>query len=77
MCRTTFVVHMTHCQTFHQKSFSPVQNGGEGCGGRIGDAHMHLKTTSLKLLPWQPEVKKSLFQFLLLDNTLKMETSIR
>ena len=38
---------------------------------------MHLKTTSLKLLPWQPEVKKSLFQFLLLDNTLKMETSIR
>ena len=28
---------------------------------------MHLRM-SLKLLPWQPEAAKSLFQFLLLDN---------
>ena len=32
---------------------------------------------SLKLLPWQLEVAKSLFQFLLLDNYLKIETLIR
>ena len=35
---------------------------------------MHLKAISLKLLPWQPEVEKSLFQFLLLGNYLKIET---
>ena len=38
---------------------------------------MHLEAVSLKLLPWQPEVEKSLFQFLLLDNSLKIETLIR
>ena len=35
---------------------------------------MHLKAMSLKLLPWQPEAKKSLFQFFLLDNYLKIDT---
>ena len=38
---------------------------------------MHLKVMSLKLLPWQPEGAKSLLQFLLLDNYLKIETLIR
>ena len=35
---------------------------------------MHLKAMLLKLLPWQPRVEKSLFQFLPLDNSLKIET---
>ena len=38
---------------------------------------MHLKAIPLKVLPWQPESEKSLFQFLLLDNSLKKETLIR
>ena len=38
---------------------------------------MHLKAMSLKLLPWQPEVKRSLFQFFLLDNFLKIKALIR
>ena len=38
---------------------------------------MHLKAMLLKMLPWQPEVQRSLFQFLLLDNYLKIEALIR
>ena len=38
---------------------------------------MHLRAMSLKLLPWQPEVKRSLFQFLLLDSYLKLKALIR
>ena len=38
---------------------------------------MYLKAMSLKLLPWQPEVQRSLFQFLLLDNYLKIKALIR
>ena len=35
---------------------------------------MHVKAMSFMLFPWQPEVEKSLSQFLLLDNYLKIET---
>ena len=38
---------------------------------------MHFKAMSLKLLPWQPEVERSLFQLLLLDNYLKIKALIR
>ena len=38
---------------------------------------MHLKGMPLKLLPWQPEVEGSLFQFLLLDNYLKTKALMR
>ena len=37
---------------------------------------MHLEAMSPKLLSWQPEVGKSLFQFLLLDNYLKIKALI-
>ena len=37
---------------------------------------MHLKAMSFKLLPWQPEVEKSLFQLLLLIIYLKIETLV-
>ena len=42
-----------------------------------GDDDMHLKAMSLKLLPWQPEVVRSLFQFMLLDSYLKIKALIR
>ena len=38
---------------------------------------MHLRAISVKLLPWQPEVERSLFQFLLLDSYLKRKALIR
>ena len=38
---------------------------------------MHLKAMSLKLLPWQPEVVRSLFQLMLLDSYLKIKALIR
>ena len=38
---------------------------------------MHLNGMPLKLLPWQPEVERSFFQFLLLDNYLKTRVLIR
>ena len=38
---------------------------------------MQLKVMSFKLLPWQPDIAKLHFQFLLLDNYLKIETLIR
>ena len=38
---------------------------------------MHLKVVSFKLLLWQPEVERSLFQFLLLGNYLKIKALIR
>ena len=38
---------------------------------------MHVKEMSLKLLLWQPKVERSLFQFLLLDNYLKIKALIR
>ena len=38
---------------------------------------MHLGAMSVKLLPWQPEVERSLFQFLLLDSYLKIKALIR
>ena len=38
---------------------------------------MHLRAISLKLLPWQPEVERLLFQFLLLDSNLKRKALIR
>ena len=38
---------------------------------------MHLWAMSFKLLPWQPEVERSLFQFLLLDSYLKIKALIR
>ena len=37
---------------------------------------MHLKGMSLKLLPWKPKVERPLFQFLLLDNYLKIKALI-
>ena len=63
------------------KIINPIQGGG---GGGVlfvkfysGDDDMHLKAISRKLLPWQPEVEKSIFQFLLLDNYLKIKALIR
>ena len=38
---------------------------------------MHLRAMSFKLLPWQPEFERSLFQFLLLDSYLKIKALIR
>ena len=38
---------------------------------------MHVKEMSLKLLLWQPKGERSLFQFLLLDNYLKIKALIR
>ena len=32
---------------------------------------MHLRAMSPELLPWQSEVERSLFQFLLLDTSLR------
>ena len=37
---------------------------------------MHLRAMSVKLLPWQSEVERSLFQFLLLDSYLKIRALI-
>ena len=38
---------------------------------------MYLGAMPVKLLPWQPEVERSLFQFLLLDTYLKIKALIR
>ena len=38
---------------------------------------MHLGAMSVKLLPWQPEVERSLFHFFLLDSYLKIKALIR
>ena len=38
---------------------------------------MHLRAMSVKLLPWQPDVERSLFQFLLLDSYLTIKALIR